>query len=74
MSAAATFWPATKPYSPSTTRAFRAEVFDVRSFENWWREALARARPKLLTMREEDLLEGEGASDARGLPDPLDPG
>ncbi|WP_458042227.1 MULTISPECIES: ATP-dependent RNA helicase HrpA [Bacteria] len=43
------------------------EVFDVRSFENWWREASART-PKLLTMREQDLLEGEARSDASDFP------
>ncbi|WP_396641780.1 ATP-dependent RNA helicase HrpA [Microbacterium sp.] len=43
------------------------EVFDVRSFENWWREASAHT-PKLLTMREQDLLEGEARSDAADFP------
>ena len=43
------------------------DVFDVRSFENWWREASART-PKLLTMREQDLLEGEARSDASDFP------
>ncbi|GAA5150163.1 ATP-dependent RNA helicase HrpA [Microbacterium pseudoresistens] len=33
-----------------------AEVFDVRSFEKWWRDALA-ATPKLLVMRESDLVD-----------------
>ena len=41
------------------------DVFDVRSFESWWRETSARS-PKLLTMREQDLLEGEARSDAVG--------
>ncbi|WP_412958436.1 ATP-dependent RNA helicase HrpA [Microbacterium sp. 179-I 3D4 NHS] len=36
-----------------------AEVFDVRSFEKWWRDALA-ATPKLLVMREADLLDDDG--------------
>ncbi|WP_345751106.1 ATP-dependent RNA helicase HrpA [Microbacterium rhizophilus] len=44
-----------------------AEVFDVRSFEAWWREALAHT-PKLLTMREADLIEGQATSDAREFP------
>ncbi|MBF0815112.1 ATP-dependent RNA helicase HrpA [Microbacterium paludicola] len=44
-----------------------AEVFDVRSFETWWRDALSRT-PKLLTMREADLVEGQATSDAREFP------
>ncbi|WP_309102375.1 ATP-dependent RNA helicase HrpA [Microbacterium sp.] len=44
-----------------------AEVFDVRSFEKWWREALA-ATPKLLVMREADLLEDDGRSDQSEFP------
>jgi ATP-dependent helicase HrpA len=44
-----------------------ADVFDVRSFEKWWREARERT-PRLLTMREEDLLDGEATSDARDFP------
>ena len=44
-----------------------AEVFDVRSFETWWREQLQRT-PKLLTMREEDLLDGSAASDKNAYP------
>ncbi|WP_103662942.1 ATP-dependent RNA helicase HrpA [Microbacterium sp. CJ77] len=43
------------------------DVFDVRSFESWWLEASART-PKLLTMREQDLLEGEARSDASDFP------
>ena len=43
------------------------EVFDVRSFETWWRESLTRT-PKLLTMREADLVEGQATSDARDFP------
>ncbi|HWK78143.1 ATP-dependent RNA helicase HrpA [Microbacterium sp.] len=35
-----------------------AEVFDVRSFEAWWREALQQT-PKLLVMRESDLIEDD---------------
>lgn len=33
-----------------------AEVFDVRSFEKWWREAMTQA-PELLLMHEDDLIE-----------------
>ncbi|MGW8481637.1 ATP-dependent RNA helicase HrpA [Microbacterium sp. NPDC055903] len=44
-----------------------AEVFDVRSFENWWREALA-ATPRLLVMRESDLLEGTDRADREEFP------
>ncbi|WP_203137885.1 ATP-dependent RNA helicase HrpA [Microbacterium sp. JZ31] len=44
-----------------------ADVFDVRSFEAWWREALART-PKLLTMREADLIAGQATADARDFP------
>ncbi|HWS51151.1 MAG TPA: ATP-dependent RNA helicase HrpA, partial [Microbacterium sp.] len=44
-----------------------AEVFDVRSFEKWWREALA-ATPKLLVMREADLLEDDGRADQSEFP------
>jgi ATP-dependent helicase HrpA len=36
-----------------------ADVFDVRSFESWWREALTQT-PKLLVMRESDLIEDDG--------------
>lgn len=44
-----------------------AEVFDVRSFEKWWREAMA-ATPKLLVMRESDLLEDDGRADQSEFP------
>jgi ATP-dependent helicase HrpA len=44
-----------------------ADVFDVRSFEAWWRDALSR-QPKLLTMRESDLIEGQATADAREFP------
>ena len=44
-----------------------ADVFDVRSFERWWRDALVTT-PDLLTMREQDLLDGEANSDARDFP------
>ncbi|GAA3652255.1 ATP-dependent RNA helicase HrpA [Microbacterium marinilacus] len=43
------------------------DVFDVRSFETWWRDALDRT-PKLLTMREADLVEGQATADAREFP------
>ena len=44
-----------------------AEVFDVRSFETWWREAMA-ATPKLLVMRESDLIDDEERADQREFP------
>ncbi|MBT2486863.1 MULTISPECIES: ATP-dependent RNA helicase HrpA [unclassified Microbacterium] len=44
-----------------------AEVFDVRSFETWWREALQKT-PKLLVMREADLLDDDGRSDQTEFP------
>jgi ATP-dependent helicase HrpA len=43
------------------------DVFDVRSFEAWWREGLTR-QPKLLTMREEDLVDSAATADARDFP------
>lgn len=44
-----------------------AEVFDVRSFETWWREVL-QATPKLLAMREGDLIEDEERADQKDFP------
>jgi ATP-dependent helicase HrpA len=44
-----------------------AEVFDVRSFEAWWRETLA-ATPKLLVMREADLIEDDSRADQSEFP------
>ncbi|MGN8024656.1 ATP-dependent RNA helicase HrpA [Microbacterium sp. 22242] len=44
-----------------------AEVFDVRSFEAWWRDALAKT-PKLLVMREDDLLEDADRADQQDFP------
>jgi ATP-dependent helicase HrpA len=44
-----------------------AEVFDVRSFEAWWREALQKT-PKLLVMREGDLLDDEARADQSEFP------
>ncbi|UPL17158.1 ATP-dependent RNA helicase HrpA [Microbacterium aurugineum] len=44
-----------------------AEVFDVRSFESWWREAMATT-PKLLVMRESDLIDDEERADQREFP------
>ena len=44
-----------------------ADVFDVRSFETWWRTASGRT-PKLLDMSEADLLEGAARSDERDFP------
>ncbi|WP_396653493.1 ATP-dependent RNA helicase HrpA [Microbacterium sp. ARD32] len=43
------------------------EVFDVRSFEKWWRNALT-STPKLLVMRESDLLEDEDRADQSEFP------
>ncbi len=43
------------------------DVFDVRSFETWWREASART-PHLLDMTEADLLDDAGRSDERDFP------
>jgi len=43
------------------------DVFDVRSFEAWWREGVSR-QPKLLTMREQDLVDGAATADARDFP------
>ncbi|WDH78038.1 ATP-dependent RNA helicase HrpA [Microbacterium esteraromaticum] len=43
------------------------DVFDVRSFEKWWREALA-STPKLLVMRESDLLDDDGRTDQGEFP------
>ncbi|WP_110588585.1 ATP-dependent RNA helicase HrpA [Microbacterium suaedae] len=44
-----------------------SDVFDVRSFEKWWREEL-QTSPELLTMREADLMDGEATADAREFP------
>ncbi|WP_047519120.1 ATP-dependent RNA helicase HrpA [Microbacterium sp. ZOR0019] len=44
-----------------------AEVFDVRSFESWWRDAMATT-PKLLVMRESDLIDDEERADQREFP------
>jgi ATP-dependent helicase HrpA len=44
-----------------------ADVFDVRSFEAWWREAL-QSTPKLLVMREGDLLDDEERADQSEFP------
>lgn len=43
------------------------EVFDVRSFEAWWREAL-QTTPKLLVMREADLLDDEARAEKSEFP------
>jgi ATP-dependent helicase HrpA len=43
------------------------EVFDVRSFEKWWRDALTQT-PKLLVMRESDLLEDDDRADQSEFP------
>ncbi|WEK60391.1 MAG: DUF3418 domain-containing protein [Candidatus Microbacterium colombiense] len=44
-----------------------AEVFDVRSFESWWREVL-QATPKLLVMREGDLVDDQDRADQSEFP------
>ncbi|WP_311246036.1 ATP-dependent RNA helicase HrpA [Microbacterium sp. WCS2018Hpa-23] len=44
-----------------------ADVFDVRSFEKWWREQLATT-PKLLVMREADLLDDDSRADQNEFP------
>ncbi|GGM55744.1 ATP-dependent RNA helicase HrpA [Microbacterium saperdae] len=44
-----------------------ADVFDVRSFEAWWREAL-QSTPKLLVMREGDLLDDDERADQSEFP------
>ncbi|MDE0545841.1 ATP-dependent RNA helicase HrpA [Microbacterium sp. C7(2022)] len=43
------------------------DVFDVRSFETWWRNAQNRT-PRLLDMREADLLDDTARSDAADFP------
>lgn len=44
-----------------------SDVFDVRSFESWWRDALQKT-PKLLVMRESDLIEDEERADQSEFP------
>ena len=44
------------------------EVFDVRSFERWWRETL-QTTPKQLVMRESDLLDDQSLSLSKGRAD-----
>ncbi|MGM7679674.1 ATP-dependent RNA helicase HrpA [Microbacterium sp. A94] len=44
-----------------------ADVFDVRSFEKWWRESLQQT-PKLLVMRESDLIEDDERADQNEFP------
>ena len=44
-----------------------ADVFDVRSFEAWWRDALTTT-PKLLVMRESDLIDDDGRADQSEFP------
>ncbi|OZB77751.1 MAG: ATP-dependent helicase, partial [Microbacterium sp. 14-71-5] len=43
------------------------DVFDVRSFEAWWRDALTET-PKLLVMREGDLLDDADRADQQDFP------
>ncbi|MGB4134929.1 MAG: ATP-dependent RNA helicase HrpA, partial [Microbacterium sp.] len=44
-----------------------SEVYDVRSFERWWRDALGQT-PRLLTMRESDLLDEDERSERGEFP------
>ncbi|TFV81539.1 ATP-dependent RNA helicase HrpA [Microbacterium sp. dk485] len=44
-----------------------ADVFDVRSFERWWRDAAART-PHLLDLTEADLTGDAARADDRGFP------
>lgn len=44
-----------------------ADVFDVRSFEAWWRETSART-PRLLDLSEADLVEESSRADERDFP------
>ncbi|GAA1545773.1 ATP-dependent helicase HrpA [Microbacterium ginsengiterrae] len=44
-----------------------SDVFDVRSFENWWRETLQKT-PKLLVMRESDLIDDGDRADKDEFP------
>ena len=43
------------------------DVYDVRSFERWWREASTRT-PRLLDMTEADLLDASSRTDERAFP------
>lgn len=43
------------------------EVFDVRSFETWWRDAIGRT-PRLLDMTEADLVDEASRGDERDFP------
>ena len=43
------------------------DVFDVRSFESWWREAAERT-PRLLDMSEDDLLDASARTDEQDFP------
>lgn len=44
-----------------------ADVFDLRSFETWWKDAQTRT-PRLLDLSEADLLEGAERADERDFP------
>lgn len=44
-----------------------ADVFDVRSFESWWRDTVARS-PRLLDMTESDLVDEASRGDERDFP------
>jgi ATP-dependent helicase HrpA len=43
------------------------DVFDLRSFETWWKDAASRT-PHLLDLREDDLLDGSGTAAAGDFP------
>jgi ATP-dependent helicase HrpA len=43
------------------------DVFDVRSFESWWKDVQART-PRLLDMSEADLVDGQSRADERDFP------
>lgn len=44
-----------------------SDVFDVRSFETWWRDA-SGATPRLLEMTEADLVDDDSRADERDFP------
>ncbi len=44
-----------------------ADVYDARSFERWWKDTV-QSKPKLLTMREDDLRDRDDRADAAEFP------
>lgn len=44
-----------------------SDVYDARSFERWWKDTV-QSKPKLLTMREEDLRDRDDRADAAEFP------